>query len=75
MELANYSKIMEIELRGHARRKKKAKDFWLRVATDYNGGMSPSTISKRYINPKTQKSYTREHIYWVLRQVIHEPNN
>jgi hypothetical protein len=60
---------MEMELHGHEKRLKKAKDFWLRVATDLNAGMLPADIAKRYTNPITKKPYTREHIYWIIRQL------
>lgn len=50
-------------------RKKTATDFWLRVATDYNGGLSPQEIASRYINPQTGKNYTMKHIYWVIKQL------
>lgn len=53
----------------NTKRKKVATDFWLRVATDYNGGMTPEDIATRYKNPRTSKPYTVKHIYWVLRQL------
>lgn len=53
----------------NTKRKKEASDFWLRVATDYNAGMTPEDIAGRYKNPKTHKNYTVKHIYWVIRQL------
>lgn len=50
-------------------RKKEAMDFWLRVATDYNAGMSPTVIATRYINPKTNNNYHVKHIRWILRKL------
>lgn len=44
-------------------------DLWLRIATDYNNGLPAKDIAKRYTNPVTKKHYTREHIYWVLKQL------
>lgn len=60
---------MEIKYQKHTMRKKQARDFWIRVATDFNGGIPASKIAKRYTNPKTGKPYTREHIYYILKQV------
>jgi hypothetical protein len=57
------------ELRGHQPRVDKSIDIWLSVATDFNGGMEPKDIAKRYISPKTGKHYTREHIYWMIKQL------
>lgn len=53
----------------HIKKHKMAIDLWLRVATDVNAGIEPKDIAKRYINSKTGKPYTREHIYWIIRQV------
>jgi len=64
---------MEIKYQGHEQRKRKASDLWLRVGTDYNGGMPAREIAKRYTNPKTGKHYTREHIYWILNKLKTEP--
>jgi len=60
---------MDIKYNGHSRRKKEAMDFWLRVAADNNNGIPAEKIAKRYTNPKTQKPYTREHIYFILRKL------
>ena len=51
------------------KRKREASEFWLKVATDINAGMTPDEIAGRYTNPKTGKPYTRQHIYWVIRQI------
>lgn len=64
---------MEIKYQKHDQRKKQAKDFWLRVATDYNGGLSASKIAKRYTNPRTGKPYTREHVYFILKRIKNTP--
>jgi len=60
---------MDIEYQGHSRRSKKAIELWLNVAKDYNDGMAPEEIANKYVNPKTGKNYTREHIYWILARV------
>lgn len=57
----------------HTKRKLEAREFWVKVATDYNAGMTPSEIAARYINPKTGKHYTREHIHWVLNKLRSTP--
>jgi hypothetical protein len=44
-------------------------ELWVKVATDYNAGMSPEQIRNRYTNPKTGKPYTRGYIYWVLNKI------
>lgn len=64
---------MEIKYHNHTKRKKEAMDLWLRVATDYNNGLSATKIAKRYTNPKTGKPYTREHIYFILRKLSESP--
>lgn len=60
---------MEISKNGFQKRKKDALEFWLRVATDYNAGMTPTEIAKRYRNPKTHKRYSRGHIQWILKKL------
>jgi hypothetical protein len=44
-------------------------DFWLKVAADYNAGMTAKDIAVKYLNPATKKTYTREHIYWILKKL------
>lgn len=70
--LSYYNVTMNIDnriLTIPSKRRKATSEFWLRVATDLNAGMTPDEIAGRYINPKTEKPYTREHIYWVIRQL------
>lgn len=64
---------MKIAYHKHNTRRKKSIDLWLRIATDYNGGMTAKDIAKRYTNPITKKPYTREHVYWVLKQLATAP--
>ena len=62
-----YTTSMAIkQLPGQRLRVERAREFWMRVATDLNAGMTPAKIAQRYINPNTGKHYTREHIYWVI---------
>jgi hypothetical protein len=44
-------------------------DFYLRVVTDINAGLTPIQIAARYTNPITGKPYTRQHIYWIIRKL------
>ncbi len=60
---------MDIEYKGHDERKQKAREFWLKVLTDYQSGMTPVDIAGRNLNPKTGKKYSREHIYYILRRL------
>lgn len=60
---------MKIQYQGHKRRTERAKDLWVKVATDYNAGMSPEVIRKRYKNPNTGEPYSRGYIYWVLNKI------
>lgn len=48
-----------------------SREFWSRIATDLNAGLTPRQIyeSNKYMNPRTGKPYTREHLYWVAKQV------
>lgn len=64
---------MDIPKQRHYQRKKEAREFWLRVATDYNAGMTPKEIAERYTNPNTGKPYTREHIHWILKKLRETP--
>lgn len=57
------------KLSTNTKRKKEARDLWLRIATDINGGITPEEVAKRYVNPRTNKPYTIKHIYWVIRQL------
>lgn len=60
---------MKIKLKGkRINRTAKAKELWLKVATDILGGMTPQQIfdSQRYINPITKKPYSLKWIYWVV---------
>lgn len=72
--LSYYTKAtMKLPKQNHIKRKTEAREFWVRVATDYRAGMTPTEIAQRYINPKTNKPYTREHIHWVLNQIRKMP--
>jgi len=59
---------MEIKYRGHKDRTEKARELWLRVATDYNGGMSAEEIAKRY-------GKSRIWVYFALRKLREETVN
>ena len=60
---------MEIKYQQHSNRKKMALSFWFRVASLYNDGVSAGEIAKRFTNPRTEKHYTRQHIYLILRKL------
>lgn len=60
---------MEIKYQKHNKRKQKAVSFWLQVAADYNNGMTAQQIAQKYTNPLTQRPYTRQHVYLILRKV------
>lgn len=64
---------MKLPKQNYTKRKTEAREFWVRVATDYRGGMTPTEIAARYVNPKTGKNYTREHIHWVLNKIRSMP--
>jgi len=66
---------MDIALPGYAKIKEEARDFWLRVAADLRSGLTVAQIAKRYTNPKTGRHYSREHIYWIIRQIKQMPTN
>lgn len=42
---------------------------WLLMATDYVSGMSAVAVANKYINPKTDKPYTRGAVYGILKKV------
>jgi hypothetical protein len=60
---------MEIKMQGHSRVSKKAAEFWFSVLKDYHEGLSAQKIAKKYTNPRTNKAYTRQHIFWILKQI------
>lgn len=60
---------MKQEYKGIYRKRKTVMDFWLRVATDLNAGFTPEEIAPRYVNKRTGKAYTREHIYYIIREL------
>jgi hypothetical protein len=65
---------MKVKYQRHKLRTERAKETWLKMAKDYNDGISPDDIIKKYINPRTKKNYTRAHLYWVLKQVSNIKN-
>ena len=50
------------------RRKAIAKEFWAEVVRLFNSGKTAKDIAAMFTNPNTGKPYTREHIYWILKQ-------
>lgn len=67
------TETMDINLPGYKRIKDEARDFWMRVVTDLKSGLTVAQIAKRYTNPKTGTHYSREHIYWIIRQIKSMP--
>ena len=49
--------------------KKETREFWLNVVADYNGGMNAKEIAAKYINPRTQRPYSRQHIHAIIRKM------
>lgn len=49
-----------------------ARQFWRQVVDDYNAGISPTEIAKRYINPKTGRNYHRTTIHDIIKRVREE---
>jgi len=60
---------MEIKYQKHSKRLQKATDFWLKVAAEYNAGLTAKDIAEKYVNPVSGRHYTREHIYWILKKL------
>ena len=58
-----------ITKQGRRKVKAEAFEFWLKVGTDYLGGATPTEISRKYINPKTGKHYSRQHIHWIINRL------
>lgn len=50
------------------RRKTQAQEFWQEVVRLFNSGKTAGDIAAMFKNPVTGKNYTREHIYWILKQ-------
>jgi Mor family transcriptional regulator len=53
---------MEIKYHKHKQRRMRKLELMLRVATDYNAGMSASELAKRY-------QVTRAYIYRLLKEI------
>ena len=49
--------------------KEETRSFWLKVVEDYNSGMKPDDIAKKYINKRTGKPYSRPHIHSIIKQM------
>ena len=49
--------------------KRKTRKFWVKVVVDYNNGMTAKEIAAKYINPRTGKNYSREHIYTIINEM------
>jgi hypothetical protein len=64
---------IKIKYHKHAKRTQRAIDLSLRMAADFNAGMSAKDIARRYTNPYTKKPYTREHVYLVLKRLQKRP--
>lgn len=57
-----------MQSQGYKNRRKRAITFWKQVIFDYDkGGLSPTEIAAKHVNPKTKKHYTREYIHEILR--------
>ena len=53
---------MKIEYQRHTTRRKKIMEKWLRITTDYMGGMTAIEIAKRY-------KVSRAHVYYILSKM------
>ena len=59
---------MKIKYHFQKLRKQRTRDVWMRIATDYNAGMTVEEIRKRYKKPDG-KMYARGSIYLILKKV------
>jgi hypothetical protein len=62
---------MEIKYQHQKLRQKRNHDIWVRMATDYNGGMTVEEIRERY-KKLDGKKYTRTWIYMIFKKLINE---
>lgn len=72
MPLTYYKYIMDIKYYRQDylnRLKAKSRAFWQEVVALYNQGKTAKDIAAMFKNPITGKNYTREHIYWILKQM------
>ena len=60
---------MQLIKQNHSARKQRALILWLEMAQKYNEGMPVIQIAKQYINPNTGRFYTREGVYFALKQL------
>ena len=61
---------MIIRKQGRTKRKIESRQFWFKVAKDYNNGMTPSEIARKYKNPITGLPYTRQHISLIIGKLM-----
>lgn len=47
--------------------KLKSRKFWRKVVELYNQGTPVPEIAKKFINPRTGKPYSRQHIHAILK--------
>lgn len=59
--------VMAFEYKGNTKRKKEAVSLWLEVVAEAKQGLTVPEIREKHTNPRTGKPYTREHIYWILK--------
>lgn len=71
---SGYNKSMNITLPGHAKRVEASKELAIRLATDlssaqYSGKpVDIESLRRKYINERTGKPYSRQHIYRLLEK-------
>lgn len=59
---------MKIQYQHHALRRRKIMRKWIKIATDYLGGMTAIDIAKRY-------SISRAYVYYILKKLKDTPIN
>lgn len=61
---------MKIKMKGHRKQTETAMKLWFKWVEDYNvNGLTVKEISEKYINPKTNKPYTRANIYFAFHRL------
>jgi len=60
---------MEINYQNQRLRSKRTREVWVRMATDYNGGMTVEEIRRRY-KKADGSMYSRAYIYQIFQKLV-----
>ena len=59
---------MEIKYQGQRLRKERTREYWVKIANDFNSGISVEELRKKYKKPDGSK-YSRAYIYQIFTKL------